>query len=151
MVKQNKYLPHIRSQISSLTCSFVTNWIQCYRIITKLITAWKVSKYRVFSGPYITAFELNTERYSLSLRIQSECGKIRNRKSSVLGDFSRSVFAGVFTLARRFVNSCGWNFWTSPSCFAAVFLVAGVEPVSRINSSLSSLQHLVFLLLKVYS
>ena len=31
-------------------------------------TAWKVSKYGVFSGPYFPAFELNTERYS-SLRI----------------------------------------------------------------------------------
>ena len=27
------------------------------------ITAWKVSKYGVFSGPYFPAFSLNTERY----------------------------------------------------------------------------------------
>ena len=33
-----------------------------------------------FSGPYFPAFGLNTERYSVSLRIQSECGKIRTRK-----------------------------------------------------------------------
>ena len=31
------------------------------------------------SGPYFPAFGLNTERYSVSLRIQSECGKIRTR------------------------------------------------------------------------
>ena len=37
----------------------------------------------------ISAFGLNTER--LSLRIQSKCGKIRNRKNSVFGHFSRSV------------------------------------------------------------
>ena len=30
-----------------------------------------------YSGPYFPAFELNTERYSLSLRIQSKCGKIQ--------------------------------------------------------------------------
>ena len=30
-------------------------------------TAWKVSKYGVFSGPYFPAFGLNTERYDLSV------------------------------------------------------------------------------------
>ena len=46
-------------------------------------TAWKVSKFGVFSGPYFPAFRLNTERYSVSLRIQSECWKIQIRKNSV--------------------------------------------------------------------
>ena len=31
--------------------------------IDKENTAWKVSKYGVFSGPYFPAFGLNTERY----------------------------------------------------------------------------------------
>ena len=48
---------------------------------------WKVSKYGVFSGPYFPTFALNTERYSLSLRIQSECGKIRTRKTPYLDTF----------------------------------------------------------------
>ena len=48
-----------------------------------IITTWKESKYRVFSGPYFPAFRLNTER---------ECGKIRTRKKCVFGHFSRSVF-----------------------------------------------------------
>ena len=34
-------------------------------------------KYGVFSGPHFPAFGLNTER--VSLRIQSECGKIRTK------------------------------------------------------------------------
>ena len=34
---------------------------------------------RSYSGPYFPAFGLNTERYSVALRIQSECGKIRTR------------------------------------------------------------------------
>ena len=55
------------------------------------ITARKVSKYGVFSDPYIPAFGLNAVRYSVSLRIQSECGKIRTRKNSVFGHFSRSL------------------------------------------------------------
>ena len=54
-------------------------------------TARKVSKYGVFSGPYIPVFELNTERYVVSLGIQCECGQIRTRENSVLGHFSRSA------------------------------------------------------------
>ena len=32
---------------------------------------------RSYSGPHFSAFGLNMERYCVSLRIQSECGKIR--------------------------------------------------------------------------
>ena len=35
--------------------------------VWKLITAWKVSRYGVFSGPYFTVFGLNTERYCMSI------------------------------------------------------------------------------------
>ena len=38
------------------------------RLIGFLYTAWKVSKYGIFSGPYFLAF-------GVSLRIKSECGK----------------------------------------------------------------------------
>ena len=41
----------------------------------KIVRIWK------FSGPYFAAFELNTERYGVSLRIQYECGKIRTRET----------------------------------------------------------------------
>ena len=71
-------------------------------------TAWKVSKYGVFSGlcfaafglnseryavylsvfsPYFPAFRLNTERYFVSLRIQSECGKYGPEKTPYLDIF----------------------------------------------------------------
>ena len=53
-------------------------------------TAWKVSKYGVFCGPYFPVFGLNTERYEVSLRIQSERRKIRTRKYSVFGHFLHS-------------------------------------------------------------
>ena len=32
-----------------------------------------------YSGPHFSAFGMNTERYSVSLRIQSECAKMRTR------------------------------------------------------------------------
>ena len=35
----------------------------------------------VFSGPHFSAFGLNTEIYFVNFRIQSECVKIRSRKS----------------------------------------------------------------------
>ena len=35
-----------------------------------------------YSGPYFLAFGLNTERYSVSLRIRSECGKMWTKITS---------------------------------------------------------------------
>ena len=69
---------------------------------TNQSTVWKVSQYRIFSGPYFPAFGLYAERYSVSLHIQSEYRKIRTRKNSLFGHFSRSgVNAGV--LSKRFL------------------------------------------------
>ena len=39
----------------------------------------KSVRIRSYSGPYFPAFSVNTDRYSVSLRIQSECGKMRTR------------------------------------------------------------------------
>ena len=41
----------------------------------------KSVRIRSFSGPYFPTFTLNTEIYSLHLRILSEFGKIRTRKT----------------------------------------------------------------------
>ena len=61
------------------------------RFTLDTFTAWKASKYRVISGSYFPVFRLNTQRYSVSLRIQSEYRKIRTRNNSVFGHFSRSI------------------------------------------------------------
>ena len=42
---------------------------------------------RSFSGPYFPTFGLNTNKYSLSLRIQFECGKVWTRKSPHMDTF----------------------------------------------------------------
>ena len=39
----------------------------------------KSVRIRSYCGPYFPAFGLNTKRYSVSLRIQSECGEMRIR------------------------------------------------------------------------
>ena len=41
----------------------------------------KSARIRGFPSPYFAAFGLNMERYSVSLRIQSECGKIQTRET----------------------------------------------------------------------
>ena len=56
-----------------------------------------------FSGPYFPVFGLNTEIYSLNLRILSEYEKIRTIKNSVFGHFSRSVSE---TYLKHIFNIC---------------------------------------------
>ena len=51
-----------------------------------ITTAWKVSKYGVFSGPSEYGGLLCK---SVNIRIQSEYRKIRTRKNSIFGHFSR--------------------------------------------------------------
>ena len=63
-----------------------------------------MSKYGVFSVPYFPKFGLNTERYSVSLRIQFEVEKIRTRKNSVFGHFSRSARASKLTTRTAFLE-----------------------------------------------
>ena len=48
----------------------------CVKRSVKSVRIW------CFPGPYFPAFRLNTERYSVSLRIRSECRKIRTRKTT---------------------------------------------------------------------
>ena len=55
-------------------------------------TAWKLSKYGVFSGPQFLVFGLKTEIYFVNLRIQSKYRKIRTRRNSLFEHFSRGVF-----------------------------------------------------------
>ena len=65
-------------------------FLQIERINFLIIS--KSVRIRSFSGPYFPAFGLNTERYSLSLRIQSECGKIRTTKTPNTVQFQNSSY-----------------------------------------------------------
>ena len=65
-------------------------WIKkCYQTWSIFIKAPQVRKQHwmksvriwSFCGSYFLAFGLNRERYCISLHIQSECGKIRTRKT----------------------------------------------------------------------
>ena len=48
-------------------------------ICERLLYCVKIVRIRSYSGPYFPAFELNTGRYSVSLRIHSESRKMRTR------------------------------------------------------------------------
>ena len=56
-----------------------------------------------YSGPHLPAFGLNTERYSVSLLIQSECGKMRTRITPNTNTFYAVLCLIVFidTIAKR--------------------------------------------------
>ena len=69
--------------------------------LTKTNTAWKVFKYRVFSGPYFPVFGLNTEIYGVNLRIQSKYRKMRTRKNSVFRHFSCSEQRSLLSSLQR--------------------------------------------------
>ena len=82
------------------TISFFEFWKyeNVKKVLRNSITALKMSKYGIFSGRYFPAFGLNTKRYGLSLRIQSECGKVLTRKNSYLDTFHALHMTPTFRL-----------------------------------------------------
>ena len=85
---------------------------------------WKVSKFGVFPGPYVPAFRLNTETCEVSLRIQSEYGKIRTRKNSVFGHISQWIFDSI--LLRVNTGQGKLVFW----------YISGSEPCGKLMKNL---------------
>ena len=60
--------------------------------------------YSEFPCPYFPAFGLNTERYSVSLRIQSECGKIQTSKTPNTGTFEAVCIIVTISLKKHAAN-----------------------------------------------
>ena len=95
-----------KSQISRYGASKVmTNFLSISQYTP---TAWKLSKYGVFSSPYFPAFGLNTERHGVSLHIQSECGEIQTRKDSVFEHFSRCAQYITASLTTLQMHTLEW-------------------------------------------
>ena len=51
-----------------------------------------------FPGPYFPTFGLNTESYGVSLRIQSECGKMWTRKTPNTDTFHMVIICSILDL-----------------------------------------------------
>ena len=124
---------------------FIFNQLYCTRCIT-----WKVSKYRVISGPYFTEY---------GLKIQSECVNIRTRNYSVFGLFSRSValIQCLITaqtmkfLIKDFFNKCDQirrklQFWShlQKKFFTENFIFYAVHLISRVPSHLYPVNLYIF-------
>ena len=97
MVKITRHIPTGKYKIPPLQQNFIfPHWgeIPSYPLMThsiQILHCVKSLQIRSFSGPYFPVFRLNTEIYGVNFRIQSEYRKIRTRKNSIFGHFSRSV------------------------------------------------------------
>ena len=84
------------------------------------ITAWKVPKYGLFSGPYFPLFGLNNGDL-LGKSIQSKDRKIRTTQNSVFGHFSLRMFAK----RRNYTLPIKWSyselFWSAFSRIPAEY------------------------------
>ena len=58
----------------------------------KLMDCVKSVRICSFSGPHFPKFGLNTERYGVSFRIQSKCGKIQTSKTPNTDTFHAVIF-----------------------------------------------------------
>ena len=90
-VRLSKFSSQVSLKIQIIPLGFVA--IGAHRCMTfdTFFTAWKVSKYRVFSGPYFPVYGMNSEIYGANLHSQSKYRKIRTRKNYVFWHVSRSV------------------------------------------------------------
>ena len=73
---------------------------------------------RSFSGPYFPTFGLNSERYGVSLRIQSECGKMRKRITPNTDTFyavcNQNIFRNiVYSEPEKYSETCQASIWRS--------------------------------------
>ena len=84
LVTLNRFLTteNIIGGVSKNVCWF---WIDLFwsSKSSKSSTVWKKSKYGIFSGPHFSVCGVNSEIYFVSLRIQSEYGKIWIRKNCI--------------------------------------------------------------------
>ena len=77
------YFIHYVSFICNIKFTYST-FLAHFRPIFPFLYPLKTPRNQVvriwsYSSPHFPAFGLNTERFGVSLRIQSECGKIRTR------------------------------------------------------------------------
>ena len=119
------------AQISNQFFTLVFTWVDfmewygegCIRLSpTFTCHCMKRVRIRSFSGPLFLAFELNTERYSVSLLIQSECGNIRTRKTPNVDTFHAVCWTSLFNLFNNLLllifyiitlTTCFHRFWFS--------------------------------------
>lgn len=110
-----KVLPCPECDVSKTTECFAKNNFNA-KDLSLVLTGWKVSKYRAFSGPYMPVSGLNTETYGVNLRFQFKYGKYEaeatpNSDTSRNGSFSARMNSANFSLMflQYFNNPLGWS------------------------------------------
>ena len=96
--------------IESALCQVISVFHIYLRLVKRLIVVAynyylnciKHVRIRKYSGPHFSAFRLNTERYRISVRIQSVCGKMRTRIFPNTSTF-HGVLLGYFNGTNIFV------------------------------------------------
>ena len=71
-------------------------------ICARMIKCVKSVRIQSYSGPYLPSFRLNTERYFVSLSIQSECGKIRTRITPNIENIYAVIGIWLFVIYKPF-------------------------------------------------
>ena len=82
----------------------------------------KIVRIRSYSGPHSLAFKLNTKRYGVSLRIQSECWKMRIR----ITPNTRTFYAVYIWIQPFKLNQSGFLFTFCSECLLSL-ICAGFQ------------------------
>ena len=130
------YFKYLAIRYHQKAPSHMFDWILNTPLIIIVVLDWHCVKnvlIRSFSGAYFPAFGLNTEKYGLFLRIQSECRKIRARKTP-----NANTFHAVWTSVSH--ASMSWTGFYDLSNFVfclPLFQISYYSTLCFINSSSS--------------
>ena len=102
---------------TTLSCTLVAIFFQQLTLRKQLRRCMnhciKSVRIRSYSGPHFPAFGLNTKRYSVSLCIQSECGKMRTRKTPNMDTFhALNVFCFFKKNNNKRLKRFNGNIWS---------------------------------------
>ena len=90
----------------------------------------KSVRIRSFSSPHFPPFGLDTERYGVSLHIQSQCGKVRTRKTPNTATFHAGKHPGSSKICWNFhdgiIESTSYQCSSFTSIHSEVFCKKGV-------------------------
>ena len=110
ILSRNLYIVYLCPYVSlGLFMSYLCDLVFIFSLIFIFINHMtshcvKSVRTRSFSGPDFPAFRLHMERYSVSLRIQSECGKIRTRKTPNTNTFQAVSFKQMYLFFIHFLK-----------------------------------------------
>ena len=89
-----------------------------------------ISKY--FSSPYFPVFGLNTEFYSVNIRIQPKCGKIQTRKISNMDTFCY-VFSNILPILYQNKTDMPGNLGSSQFHFKKQQPISTIRKLCKYN------------------